>query len=92
MDRVIHVIQGVGEIGIDTEASPGNGQYYVKMYDGSYDSCGFDTSEEAMAELEYLSSEVAVPDEWDDVDADADALASAGFGTDEDYGFAGDDY
>lgn len=33
--------------------------------------------------------------EWDmfrdDVEADADALASAGFGTDEDYGYFGDD-
>lgn len=29
----------------------------------------------------------------DDVDADADALASAGWGTDEDYGYCGgDDY
>lgn len=28
----------------------------------------------------------------DDVEADADVLASAGYGTDEDYGFFGDDY
>jgi len=40
-----------GEIGIDTEASPGNGQFYVKMYDGSYDVCGLDTIEEAYEEL-----------------------------------------
>ena len=44
-----------GEIGIDTEASPGNGQYYAKMYDGSLDSCGFDTADEAWAELEYVA-------------------------------------
>ena len=44
-----------GEVGIDTEASPGNGSYYVKMYDGSYDVCGFDTLEEAWAELEYVA-------------------------------------
>lgn len=32
------------------------------------------------------------PDQFrDDVEADADALASAGFGTDEDYGHYGDD-
>lgn len=28
----------------------------------------------------------------DDVEADADALASAGWGTDEDYGYYGDDF
>jgi hypothetical protein len=43
----------VGEIGIDAEASPGNGQYYVKLYDGSYDAAGFDTAEEALKELRY---------------------------------------
>ncbi|MEM4258084.1 MAG: hypothetical protein QXL17_02895 [Candidatus Thermoplasmatota archaeon] len=36
------------------------------------------------------------PEEYDqfrdDVEADADALRSAGYGTDEDYGFFGDDY
>ena len=41
------VIPSVGEAGRDTEASPGNGQYYVRIYDGSYDACGFDTIEEA---------------------------------------------
>lgn len=29
-------------------------------------------------------------DMWDDVAADANTLASAGFGTDEDYGYYGD--
>ena len=46
------VIEGVGEVGIDAEASPGNGAYYVKLYDGSYDACGFETEEEAVAELQ----------------------------------------
>ena len=44
-----------GEVGIDTEASPGNGVYYVKLYDGSYDAVGFDTLEEAWAELEFVA-------------------------------------
>jgi len=44
-----------GEVGIDTEASPGNGSYYVKMYDGSYDVVGFDTLEEAWSELEFVA-------------------------------------
>jgi hypothetical protein len=47
----------IGEIGIDAEASPGNGQYYVKLYDGSYDAVGFDTAEEALAELKAAISE-----------------------------------
>ena len=46
----------VGEIGIDAEASPGNGQYYVKLYDGSYDAVGFDTAKEALEELKYAIS------------------------------------
>ena len=44
-----------GEVGIDTEASPGNGAFYVKMYNGSYDAVGFDTLEEAWAELELVA-------------------------------------
>jgi len=55
MDIVKKVIPSVGEAGIDTEASPGNGSYYVRMYDGSYDACGFDTLEEAVAELEDMA-------------------------------------
>jgi hypothetical protein len=43
-----------GEVGIDTEASPGNGQYYVKLYDGSYDACGFYTLQEAVETLQVL--------------------------------------
>jgi hypothetical protein len=50
-DQTLRVIPGVGEAGLDTEASPGNGQFYVRLYDGSYDMCGYDTIEEAYAEL-----------------------------------------
>ena len=32
-----------------------------------------------------------IEDDYDDPYADAEALASAGFGTDEDYGYYGDD-
>jgi hypothetical protein len=32
------------------------------------------------------------PYEMSDVEADADTLASAGWGTDEDYGYYGEDY
>jgi len=54
MDRAIKVIQGVGEVGIDTEASPGNGPYYVKHYATGYDVCGFDSVAEALMELEFV--------------------------------------
>jgi hypothetical protein len=54
MDKVIKSTS-YGEVGIDTEASPGNGQYYAKTYDGELDSVGFDTLEEAWAELEYVA-------------------------------------
>ena len=51
MDKVISVVAGVGEVGIDTEASPGNGAYYAKHYESGYDMCGFETVDEALAEL-----------------------------------------
>lgn len=44
-----------GEIGIDPEASPGNGQFYAKTYDGELDAVGYDSAEEAWAELEYVA-------------------------------------
>lgn len=54
MDKMIRATS-YGEVGIDSEASPGNGQFYVKLYDGSYDAVGFDTVEEAWAELEFVA-------------------------------------
>jgi hypothetical protein len=54
MDKAIKVIKGVGEVGIDTNASPGNGPYYVKHYATGYDVCGFDSVEEALMELEFV--------------------------------------
>lgn len=54
MDKATKIVAGVGEVGIDTESGPGNGPYYVKLYDGSYDSVGFDSEEEALRELEYI--------------------------------------
>jgi hypothetical protein len=53
MDQMIRA-NSYGEVGIDTEASPGNGQFYAKTYDGELDSVGFDTVEEAWAELELV--------------------------------------
>ena len=58
MDIVKQVVKGVGEVGIDTEASPGNGRWFVKHYATGYDVCGFDSQEEALAELAYVEDEV----------------------------------
>lgn len=44
-----------GEIGIDLLASPGNGQFYAMTYDGELNACGYETAEEAWAELEYVA-------------------------------------
>ena len=54
--RVIHYFTAYGEAGFDREASPGNGSYYVALYDGSYDATGFDTLAEAMAELDHAGA------------------------------------
>ena len=51
MDKAMRTVPGIGEAGIDTQASAGNGCFYVKIYDGSYDAVGFDTIEEAYEEL-----------------------------------------
>lgn len=52
--RIIQYFTEVGEAGFDREASAGNGAYYVRLYDGSYDATGFDTLVEAIAELNYV--------------------------------------
>lgn len=54
MDQVMKVIKGVGEVGIDIEASPGNGRWYVKHYASGYDVSGFDSEQEALDELEFV--------------------------------------
>ncbi len=54
--RIIQYFTAYGEAGFDREASPGNGSYYVALYDGSYDATGFDTLAEAMEELRYATA------------------------------------
>jgi hypothetical protein len=44
----------VGEVGIDRESSPGNGQWYMKYYPTGDDFAGYDTMEEAVADLKHL--------------------------------------
>ena len=43
----------VGEVGIDRESSPGNGQWYMKHYASDKDLAGYDSYEEALAELKH---------------------------------------
>ena len=43
----------VGEVGIDRESSPGAGQWYMKCYVNGIDQAGYDSMEEAMAELKH---------------------------------------
>jgi hypothetical protein len=54
MDIAKKVIRGVGEVGIDTEASPGLGRWYVKHYGTGYNVSGFDSQDEALMELEFV--------------------------------------
>ncbi len=54
MDNVLRVLDGIGEVGLDPEASPGNGAYYAKTYDGGFDAVGYDTIEDAWADLLYI--------------------------------------
>jgi len=43
----------VGEVGIDRESSPGAGQWYMKCYARNIDLAGYDSYEEAVAELKH---------------------------------------
>jgi GNAT superfamily N-acetyltransferase len=43
----------VGEVGIDRESSPGAGQWYMKCYAYNIDNSGYDSYEEAVAELKH---------------------------------------
>ena len=52
----------VGEVGIDPEASPGNGNWYVKHYASGYDVVGFDSYEEAVAELKHCMEQGVAED------------------------------
>jgi hypothetical protein len=46
-----------GEIGLDPEASPGNGAYYLKHYASGKDLGGYDTYQEALEELRYIDKQ-----------------------------------
>jgi Domain of unknown function (DUF6321) len=48
---VMHNGKEIGETGIDSEASPGNGKWYAKHYESGRNTVGFDSREEAKAEV-----------------------------------------
>jgi transposase-like protein len=48
----------VGEVGIDRESSPGVGQWYMKCYAYDIDYSGYDSYEEAVAELKHCLKQV----------------------------------
>jgi hypothetical protein len=54
MDTQLFTIEGFGEAGFDSEASPGNGSFYVTLYSGEFNSSGYDSLEEAIDELKYI--------------------------------------
>ena len=52
----------VGEVGIDRESSPGVGQYYMKHYASGKDLAGYDSFEEAVAELKHCMKQGVAED------------------------------
>ena len=70
-------------------------QYEVGTFLGSDQFCSAACEAEAQAELEAYRCdypEDGEPQGSYDLSDDGDALASAGWGTDEDYGYYGDDF
>lgn len=55
MDFIVRIVEGVGEVGIDTEASFGNGKFYIKHYGSGHHTVGFDNEEDALMELDWVN-------------------------------------
>jgi hypothetical protein len=77
----------VGEVGIDPEASPGNGQWYMKCYAYNIDNSGYDSYEEAVEELKYcLKQGVAEGQEnFNGIDISMEIQKDDEYVDDEDY-------
>ena len=56
MDYILRKFGDVGEIGLDSEIDTEFGRFYVKLYDGTFDACGYDTEAEAQDEMLYILS------------------------------------
>lgn len=66
--KIVHYKgKAVGEVGIDHEASPGNGQYYMKHYLSGKDMVGYDTKQEALAELKYMVQQMNESEQLDEL-------------------------
>jgi hypothetical protein len=53
--KIVHYKgKAVGEVGIDHEASPGNGPYYMKHYLTGKDMVGYESKQQALADLKHL--------------------------------------
>lgn len=53
--KIVHYKgKAVGEVGIDHEASPGNGPFYMKHYLTGKDMVGYDSKQQALADLKHL--------------------------------------
>ena len=75
----------VGEVGIDRESSPGNGQWYMKYYATGDDFGGYDSMEEAVADLKHLVNQFKA----EGVAEGLNEFAPDGFnGGDDDEGFS----
>ena len=48
---VLHKGKSIGETGIDTEASPGGGEWYAKHHKSGMNTVGFDSRKKAEAEV-----------------------------------------
>lgn len=64
--------KAVGEVGIDHEASPGNGPFYMKHYLTGKDMVGYDTKKEALADLKHLVQQMDESVNPQDYDSDED--------------------
>ena len=53
-EQILKAIPDVGYVSVDSEASPGAGRFAVVHFASDYDACGFDTFEEAWAELQLV--------------------------------------
>ena len=60
----------VGEVGIDRESSPGNGQWYMKCYARNIDLAGYDSYEEAVAELKHCMKQGVAEESLEETEAD----------------------
>jgi hypothetical protein len=81
----------VGEIGTDPEASPGNGNWYVKHYASGYDVVGFDNAEEALEELKHVITQ-GVNEDVNTMRQQAGKMIDKYFGQIYEYGDSGLDY